>query len=301
MELNKIYNIDCLEFMKGMESNSVDLVLTDPPYLYLKHKLDRAFDEELFFSEAFRILKDDSFICYFGRGASFYKWGYICQQLGFEFLEELIWDKVRISSPFGNIMRQHETIAVWRKGSKQLNKIHIDKIEYDLQSGEVQKLISDNKRIMSDLKKINTFEDFEKWKTEKTETKHKHSITAGDIKKAQRGLSTLKSYQNGKVLSSIIRVNREHYTMEHPTQKPLELMDILVKLCSSENEIIFDPFLGSGSTAIACLNTNRNYIGCEIDKEYFEIATKRIENQKKINKSKLFYCKISQKNICNKT
>ena len=76
--------------------------------------------------------------------------------------------------------------------------------------------------------------------------------------------------------------------MEHPTQKPVELMDLLVKLCSNENEIIFDPFCGSGSTCVSALREKRNYIGCEIDLEYFEIAEKRIENQKKINKSKLF-------------
>jgi len=289
MELNKIYNVDCLEFMKGMESESVDLILTDPPYIYLDHKLDRAFDEELLFSEAFRILKKDSFLVFFGRGASFYKWGYLCQQLGFEFLEELIWDKNANTSPFGNVMRQHETIAVWRKGNKQLNKIHIDKIEYDLQSGDIQKIINDNKRIMSDLKKIQTFEDFTKWKTEKTGKKAKHSITTGNTNiGTQRGLAALQSHQSGKVLSSIVRVNREHYTMEHPTQKPLELMDILVKLCSSENEIIFDPFAGSGSTCVSALREKRNYLGCELDKEYFEIATKRIDDQKKISKSKLF-------------
>lgn len=289
MELNKIYNIDCLEFMKNMESKSVDLILTDPPYLYLNHKLDRPFNEELFFSECFRILKDESILCFFGRGASFYKWGYLCQQLGFEFLEELIWDKNCSTSPFGNVMRNHETTSVWRKGKKQLNKVHVDKIEYDLGRGDIQKLINDNKRIVSDLKKINTFEDFEKWKKDKTIAKGKHNITAGvNGLRNNRGLLALKSYQDGKVLSSIVRVNREHYTMEHPTQKPLELIRILTELCSNQNDVIFDPFLGSGTTAIAAINTNRNYLGCEIDKEYFEIATKRIENAKKINKSKLF-------------
>ena len=288
MELNKIYNIDCLEFMKTLESNSIDLILTDPPYLYLNHKLDRSFNEELFFSECFRILKDESIICYFGRGASFCKWGYLCQQLGFEFLEELIWDKTQCSSPFGNVMRAHETIAVWKKGNKQLNKVLISKIEYLLNSENISILQDNIKRIFMDIENLKTGEDFENWYNNRKQRKVKHKITSGDLSSTKPYAAVLKSYQNGKVLSSIIRVNREHYTMEHPTQKPLELMDILVKLCSNENEIIFDPFLGSGTTAIACLNTNRNYLGCEIDEEYFEIATKRIEGAKKINKSKLF-------------
>ena len=290
MEINKIYNIDCLEFMKDMQDKSVDLILTGPPYLYLNHKLDRAFNEELFFSECYRILKDESMLCFFGRGASFYKWGYLCQQLGFEFLEELIWDKNRPSNIFGSVMRYHETTSVWRKGKKQLNKIHIDKIEYDLLSGDIQKIINDNKRVVTELKKINTFEDFEKWKNERKQYKTKHKITTGggESNNIARGALCLRNLQNGKILSSIIRVNREHYTMEHPTQKPIELMDILIKLCSNENDIIFDPFAGSGSTCVSALREKRNYLGCEIDKEYFEIAEKRIENQKKINKSKLF-------------
>ena len=102
MELNKIYKVDCLEFMKGMQDNSVDLIVTDPPYLYLDHKLDRPFDEQLFFEQAKRVLKSESMLVFFGRGASFYKWGYTCSQLGFEFLEEIIWEKKCGSSPFAN-------------------------------------------------------------------------------------------------------------------------------------------------------------------------------------------------------
>lgn len=289
MELNKIYNIDCLEFMKGMPDKSVDLILTDPPYLYLNHKLDRAFNEELFFSECYRILKPESILCFFGRGASFYKWGYLCQQLGFEFLEELIWDKNATTSPFGNLMRTHETTSVWRKGKKQLNKIHIDKIEYEINSESLKTLFSNLKRLFSDLNMLKTGAEFENWYNRRKLYGQKHKITVSSLIETPNPIaSILKGYQNGKVLSSIIRVNREHHTMEHPTQKPVELMDILIKLCSNENDVIFDPFAGSGSTCVSALREKRNYIGCEIDKEYFEIATKRIENQKKINKSKLF-------------
>lgn len=66
----------------------------------------------------------------------------------------------------------------------------------------------------------------------------------------------------------------------HPTQKPIELMNYFVKEFSSENESILDPFMGSGSTGVACKNLNRNFIGIEMDKTYFEIAQKRIEGTK---------------------
>lgn len=64
----------------------------------------------------------------------------------------------------------------------------------------------------------------------------------------------------------------------HPTEKPVDLMKILIENSSNENDIVLDPFMGSGSTGIACLNTNRSFIGIELDKNYFDIAEKRIRN-----------------------
>lgn len=64
----------------------------------------------------------------------------------------------------------------------------------------------------------------------------------------------------------------------HPTQKPVELLEWLVKTYSNENEIVLDFTMGSGSTGVACVNTNRKFIGIELDDKYFEIAKKRIEN-----------------------
>lgn len=65
----------------------------------------------------------------------------------------------------------------------------------------------------------------------------------------------------------------------HPTEKPVELMKILIENSTSENDVILDPFMGSGSTGVACVNTNRRFIGCEIDEKYFEIANDRILNK----------------------
>lgn len=62
----------------------------------------------------------------------------------------------------------------------------------------------------------------------------------------------------------------------HPTEKPVELMKILIENSSNENAIILDPFFGSGSTAVACIESNRKFVGCEIDKKYYEIAKNRI-------------------------
>ena len=66
----------------------------------------------------------------------------------------------------------------------------------------------------------------------------------------------------------------------HPTQKPVELIEKIIQKSSNEGDTVLDPFMGSGTTGVACVNTNRNFIGIEIDEEYFKIAEKRIEKSK---------------------
>lgn len=85
----------------------------------------------------------------------------------------------------------------------------------------------------------------------------------------------------------------------HPAQKPVELIQFLINTLSNEGDLILDPFLGSGTTAVACIRTGRQYIGMEIDRTYFEIAKKRIEEEKRQAKLRLFnpYIKeIEEKN-----
>lgn len=67
----------------------------------------------------------------------------------------------------------------------------------------------------------------------------------------------------------------------HPTEKPVDLMKMLIKNSSNENDIVLDLFMGSGSTGVACVNTNRNFIGIELDKDYFDIAKQRIDDEQK--------------------
>jgi DNA modification methylase len=81
--------------------------------------------------------------------------------------------------------------------------------------------------------------------------------------------------------TSIIKFNRDR-TKLHPTQKPIELCEYLIKTYTNENETVLDNCMGSGSTCVAAINTNRHYIGFELEPHYFEIAQKRIEDAKKI-------------------
>ena len=85
--------------------------------------------------------------------------------------------------------------------------------------------------------------------------------------------------RNGKRLPDVLQANRTGNKL-HPTQKPISLLQIFIEQSSDENEIILDPFMGSGSTGVAALNTNRKFIGIELDEKYFNIAKDRLENIK---------------------
>lgn len=90
--------------------------------------------------------------------------------------------------------------------------------------------------------------------------------------------------QKSKILIDNWRINNKL----HPTQKSIEVITHLLNLHSYENDLVFDPFMGSGTTGVAAVNTNRDFIGIELDKNYFEIAKKRIEEAEKDVKSMLF-------------
>ena len=76
---------------------------------------------------------------------------------------------------------------------------------------------------------------------------------------------------------SIIKAVRDHYSAIHPTQKPVRLLERILALTTSPSDVVLDPFSGSCSTAVACISTNRRYIGFEIDKEYYECGVKRLK------------------------
>ncbi len=92
--------------------------------------------------------------------------------------------------------------------------------------------------------------------------------------------STFNLWEGGKFKSNILKYKKD-YNGYHPTQKPIFLLEDLIKTFSNENDLVVDLTMGSGSTAIACLNTNRNFIGIELDENYFNISKKRVEEKRK--------------------
>jgi site-specific DNA-methyltransferase (adenine-specific) len=297
IELNKIYNEGNAVGMKRIDDSSVDVILTDPPYLYLKNqKLDRPFDEAAFFNEVKRVLKKDGFIVMFGRGTSFYRWNTILADLGFVFKEEIVWDKGYCTSPLMNMSRIHETVSIFTKRNGTINKVKIPYLE--MKEHDIGGVITDIKRLKAALKNTksldavlaflenNRRDTSDSWKASNLtiiridrcgdEKAVKYGATSSKRTSTDRAANSIQSIIFGLNEKTIIKQSRDHYDSIHPTQKPVRLLERLLALVSKEGDLVLDPFSGSASTAIAAHNTGRNFIGFEIDREFYEAGAKRL-------------------------
>jgi len=239
MKLNTIIQGDCLEIMKKIPDNSIDLVLTDPPYGTTKNDWDNVPDLDKLWKEYKRIGKDNcGFIM---TSAQPFTTDLINSQREL-FRYDLIYEKT-LGSGFLNAkrmpMRYHEEILIFYKKLPTYNPI-----------------MGDGVRKRGINKSIDNGTNYGK------RTKFNQKYDDGG-----------KRYPK-----SIIRFSTGDRTKEqyHPTGKPLELISYLIKTYSKEGDLILDPFLGSGTTAVAARNLKRNYIGIEISKEYCEIAKQRL-------------------------
>jgi site-specific DNA-methyltransferase (adenine-specific) len=281
IEINKIYNEDCITGMQRIPDGLVDVILTDPPYLYLKNqKLDRPFDETAFFNECKRVLKKDGFIVMFGRGTSFYRWNTILANLGFKFKEEIVWDKRMPNSPLRPLMRVHETISICSVGNKPLNRCRIPVFEkYKYDHYKIDRIVERLNTVFGNRESFDLLKKYyESGKIVYKPTRSKFNVTLPPTLNSAQNMTVwfARSLEEGSVETDIISEVRDHYSAIHPTQKPVRLLKRLLALVSEEGNLVLDPFLGSASTAIAAALTERNYLGFEIDKEYYEAAQKRL-------------------------
>lgn len=289
MENIKLYNEDNLEVMKRLPDESIDIICIDPPYLYLKgQKLERPFDEQLFFSECQRLLTKTGFIVMFGRGVSFYRWNCILANLGFEFKEEIIWNKRRITSPALPLGRLHETISIFTKNGN-INKCYTSYMEN--KGFDLDRIENDMKRIVSTLKNPNLLDHIKQGlKKGNLEDvfygakKDKYKTTYnGNVKNKDVGIATLNSMLNGCLETSIMSDFGIKYKKIHPTQKPVRLLERLLALVIPKDKepkdiVVADFFGGSMSCMEAVHNLGMQGIACEIDEEYFLAGKQRIEN-----------------------
>lgn len=282
----ELYNEDNKDLMARLPNESIDVICIDPPYLYLKNqKLERPFDEKLFFSECKRLLTNDGFIVMFGRGESFYRWNTILADLKFTFKEEIIWNKAHCTSPLMKISRVHETITIFAKGKGTINKVKIPYLE--MKGNDIDSIIGDIKRMRSifkNQKSLKAVEDFleNNIRLNKIGQDANYLGISSKIKSENRCVTVMNSVKNGLNEKSIIKQVRDHYTAIHPTQKPVRLLERLLALVipdKPKNKImVADFFGGSFSTMEAVFNMGMNGIACEIDKEYFEAGKERIES-----------------------
>ena len=242
LEYNKIYQQDCLDGMKLIPDSSIDMILCDLPYGTTNIKgWDKIIPADKLWEQYKRIIKDDGSIVLF---ASQPFTSYLVVSNPEMFRYEWIWDKTR-GANFLNAncqpMKSHENVLVFSKLPTSPNKKGTAKY-FPQKEGEEEYISKLGKRTeMFNGGNVNGVE---------TKLKGKHPKTIQTFKK------------DGKL---------------HPTQKPVELCKFLIRSYTEENDIVLDNCMGSGTTAIACLEEGRKYIGFENDDKFYNVANKRIE------------------------
>lgn len=237
MKMNDIYHRDCLcGGLQSIPDNSVDMVLTDPPYCTTQNKWDSAVDMNLFWKEIKRVTKEHSAILLFSQmpftatavmsNPKMFRYEWICEKY----------------NPTGFLnakrmpMKCHENVLVF-----------------------YNKLPTYNPQMIQG-------------------KAHSRGGTGRQSKNYGSYSDTKRCTSNMYYPRDVIKVNwQDSIRGLHPTQKPVSLCEYFIKTYSNKGDIILDPFIGSGTTAVAAINTERKYIGFEKDDKYFEVAKNRLD------------------------
>lgn len=271
IEKNKIYNEDCLIGMTKIPDKSIDMILCDLPYSQTSNHWDSLIPFDKLWEEYGRIIKDDGAIVLTASQPftsqlvmSKYEW----------FRYEWIWEKQRASN-FTQVKRQplkyHENILIFsKKPIKTYNPQRYKVIELE----DIQKMNKKELKSFMENKDYDKFSKIDRRKNVIDPKSNKNYLGSEGIKRTRY---VDDGYRYPK---SVLKINNKLQGNIHPTQKPVPLFEYLIKTYSNENDIVLDNCMGSGTTAIACINTNRNFIGFEKDETYYKLALDRIENHK---------------------
>ena len=261
LPLNEIIHGDCLKVMRQFPDKSIDMILCDLPYGTTACEWDTIIPFEPLWEQYKRIIKDNGAIVLFGQ-EPFSSYLRLSNINNYKY--DWIWEK---SNP-SNIalankqpMRYHELISVFYKKQPTYNKQMIPRKSPAIKQAQKNNYVFHNSQ------------------SEQT--------TLGYIE-----VDSKKYDADFKNPSSIIKIpslrpNSKEF-VKHPTQKPVALFEYLIKTYTLPGEVVLDNCIGSGTTAIACINTGRNFIGIEIEEKYVKIARERIEKHKKLDKMRLF-------------
>lgn len=245
----ELWNEDCLQTLSRLETGSVDLMLQDTPYGTTKLEWDKAPDFNIMWQEWERVIKPNGAIL-FTASQPFTTDLIVSNRKLFKY--EIIWKKTQVNG-FLDANRKplkcHENIVVFYKKQPTYNP---QKIKTGISSLRTNK--QGGKRAASH------YNEF------------KNPTTVGNDDGSRFPLSVIEfSNWNGAIFGDTTTA------VIHPTQKPIDLFRWLIKTYSNENELVYDGYSGSGTTAAACLKEKRRFIGSELNKEYFDLSVKRLE------------------------
>ena len=245
--MDKLLNGDCLELLNDVNDKSIDMILCDLPYGQTHNKWDSVIPLDKLWKQYERVIKDNGCIALFGQGMFTADLMYSNKKW---WKYNLIWDKV-LTNGFLNAnrmpLRSHEDISIFYNKPPTYNP---------------QKVLGKKNHTKG------------KVKQNKNNNYGKHNFVDNGDKLG-----------NMKHPKSILTFTRPHSSiMKHPTEKPVEVCEWLIKSYTNEGDVVLDNCMGSGTTGVACENTNREFIGMELDKEYFEEAIKRIKKHQNTRK-----------------
>lgn len=239
--MNTLYCGDCLDIMKQIGDETIDLVLCDLPYGTTQNKWDAVIPFDSLWEQYNRVAKPNAAFVLFAQGLFYVD---LVNSNRANFRYDIVWDK-QLKSGFlnANVMplRVHEQIAVFYKSKPTYNP--------------------------------------QKVKGQPTHSKGTAVFTKDVTNNNYGDYTPVENINDMKYPSSILSYQKPHPSVSvHPTQKPVELLEYLIKTFTNEGDTVLDNTMGSGSTGVACVNTNRNFIGIEKDENYFDIAKYRIND-----------------------
>jgi len=237
MFINEVIHGDCLDKMQSIPDKSIDMILCDLPYGTTACKWDTIIPFDKLWAQYERIIKDNGAIVL---TASQPFTSALVMSNPKMFKYELIWEKPNPSNPLlasKRYMSFHESVLIFYKKQPTFN------------SQKTKRLEADKRKLVTDIFS-------------------RPEILGGAI------INKIDTVSDLKHPSSVIKISRQMGL--HPTQKPVALFEYLIKTYTNEGDIVLDNCAGSGTTAIACLNTNRKYICIEKEEKYINIIVNRI-------------------------
>lgn len=276
---------DCLDLMREIPDGSVDMILCDLPYAVLDVEWDKRINGEKLFYEYKRVCKQNANVLLFCQMA--FAQYLMNSTFSHEFSHCLVWvkeNKTRCKSAKHLPMSQYEMVLCFRINKYKNTNDHKELREYFLQElsksglsvAEIEDTIPNRSahhwfRQSSDYR-IPTKQNYERLQQITGRFTRPYSAVRAEFFEEKNNTCT---FNRGFVDSDVL-YSRVTETRVHPTQKPVELLERLLRAYSNEGDTVLDNTMGSGSTGVACVNTGRNFIGIELDDGYFDIAQKRI-------------------------